>query len=201
MAKKSKKQLMIDGLKSLGFKDDRDARTSKYQVFARENGRYKFLVGSSGALRRILVGEPVSRSRSYTDFPLALAIKAIGERKDSWTSVEQAEKALAVIRSIGLKELGIRIQHNPTPLELYAAAKVEAPELLIVIRVGDFYELYHEDAKLAARTLGLTLTTRDPESLSPLAMCGFPYHQIDSYLPKLVAAGHRVAVTEYVSST
>ena len=62
--------------------------------------------------------------------------------------------------------------------------------------MGDFYELFHEDAKVAAKALGLTLTSRDKSNAVPMA--GFPYHQLDSYLGKLIKQGFRVAVCDQV---
>jgi DNA mismatch repair protein MutS len=63
--------------------------------------------------------------------------------------------------------------------------------------MGDFYELFHDDAKTASRTLGLTLTSRD-KGENPIPMAGFPYHQLEGYLGKLIAAGFRAAVCEQV---
>ncbi|HEV2969346.1 MAG TPA: DNA mismatch repair protein MutS [Pirellulales bacterium] len=74
-------------------------------------------------------------------------------------------------------------------------AKAACPDALLLFRMGDFYELFHDDAKVAARTLGLALTSREKgENATPMA--GFPHHQLQSYLAKLVAAGMRVAVCD-----
>ena len=68
--------------------------------------------------------------------------------------------------------------------------------------IGDFYETYMQDAEKASRILGITLTksskTKDPEG-KPLAMAGFPYHALDSYLPKLIRAGERVAICDQLA--
>lgn len=80
----------------------------------------------------------------------------------------------------------------------YEEAKQACGDALLLFRMGDFYELFHEDAKVAARVLGLTLTSRDKESANPTAMAGFPHHQLDAYLRKLIAAGFRAAVCEQV---
>ena len=66
-----------------------------------------------------------------------------------------------------------------------------------LFRMGDFYELFFEDAKTAARELGLTLTSRD-KGENPIPMAGFPHHQLDGYLGKIIAAGYRAAVCEQV---
>jgi len=85
-----------------------------------------------------------------------------------------------------------------TPMmQQYQDAKDACGDALLLFRMGDFYELFFEDAKTAARVLGLTLTSRD-KGENPIPMAGFPHHQLDSYLGKLVRAGLRVAVCEQV---
>ena len=79
----------------------------------------------------------------------------------------------------------------------YQEAKRACPDALLLFRMGDFYELFHDDAKTAARVLNLALTSREKgEDATPMA--GFPYHQLESYLGKLIAAGFRAAVCEQV---
>ncbi len=82
-------------------------------------------------------------------------------------------------------------------MQQYHQAKAACPDAILLFRMGDFYELFHDDAKAAAKLLGLTLTSRD-KSENPIPMAGFPHHQLDSYLAKLVRAGKRVAVCEQV---
>ncbi|MFN9973762.1 MAG: DNA mismatch repair protein MutS, partial [Phycisphaerae bacterium] len=65
-------------------------------------------------------------------------------------------------------------------------------------RMGDFYELFHDDAENASRVLGLTLTSRDKSADNPIPMAGFPYHQLDAYLQKLIQAGFRAAICDQV---
>ncbi len=85
---------------------------------------------------------------------------------------------------------------NTTPMmRQYHEAKQSCPDALLLFRMGDFYELFHDDAKTAARILGLTLTSRD-KGENPVPMAGFPYHQLDGYLAKLISHGQRVAVCE-----
>src|SRR5262245_20968965 len=82
-----------------------------------------------------------------------------------------------------------------TPMmQQYRDAKSRHPGMLLLFRMGDFYELFNEDAEVAARVLGLTLTSRDKQ----IPMAGFPHHQLDAYLRKLLHAGHRVAVCDQV---
>ena len=76
----------------------------------------------------------------------------------------------------------------------YATAKAEHPDALLFFRMGDFYELFFEDAVTASRELQLTLTARDRERAVP--MCGVPYHAADGYLQKLLRRGFRVAICE-----
>ena len=85
-----------------------------------------------------------------------------------------------------------------TPMmQQYEHAKEACGDALLFFRMGDFYELFYEDAKTAARELGLTLTSRD-KGENPIPMAGFPHHQLDGYLGKVIASGHRAAVCEQV---
>ncbi len=89
---------------------------------------------------------------------------------------------------------------SKTPMmQQYEQAKATAGEAILLFRMGDFYELFHDDAKVAAKVLGLTLTSRD-KSENPVPMAGFPHHQLDSYLAKLIRAGYRVAVCDQVEN-
>jgi DNA mismatch repair protein MutS len=84
-----------------------------------------------------------------------------------------------------------------TPLmKQYNAIKVKYPDAMLLFRVGDFYETFGEDAKKAARVLGITLTKRGAGSETETALAGFPHHSINTYLPKLVKAGMRVAICD-----
>ncbi len=86
---------------------------------------------------------------------------------------------------------------NQTPLaRQYGAIKAKYPGALLLFRVGDFYETFGEDAIRAAKILGIVLTKRGNGSESETALAGFPYHSLDSYLPKLVRAGERVAICD-----
>ena len=76
----------------------------------------------------------------------------------------------------------------------YAAAKQKHPDALLFFRLGDFYELFYEDAKTAARELQITLTSRDKEHSIP--MCGVPYHAAGQYIPRLLRLGYRIAICE-----
>ena len=85
----------------------------------------------------------------------------------------------------------------PTPaMQRYLEVKAQHPQAILLFRMGDFYELFYEDAVTASKAVGLTLTSRDKGSPNPIPMAGFPYHQLDGYLQKLVRAGFRAAICE-----
>ena len=84
-----------------------------------------------------------------------------------------------------------------TPLmQQYYRIKDKHPDAILLFRVGDFYETFSEDAIVASRVLGITLTRRANGSAQFVELAGFPHHALDSYLPKLVRAGHRVAICD-----
>src|SRR5215472_10397786 len=81
-------------------------------------------------------------------------------------------------------------------LEQYLRAKSEVPDALLLFRLGDFYELFFEDAERAARVLDITLTSRSKKDEVPIPMCGVPYHAVQGYVAKLLAAGFKVALCD-----
>ena len=84
-----------------------------------------------------------------------------------------------------------------TPLmKQYFKVKAEHPEAILLFRVGDFYETFADDALVASKVLGIVLTKRANGAASSVPLAGFPHHSIDSYLPKLVRAGYKVAVCD-----
>ncbi len=80
----------------------------------------------------------------------------------------------------------------------YLEQKAQVGEAILLFRMGDFYETFYDDAKTLARVLGLTLTTRDKNSESPVPLAGVPYHSVDRYVSRLVRAGFKVAISEQV---
>ncbi|NBS94472.1 MAG: DNA mismatch repair protein MutS, partial [Betaproteobacteria bacterium] len=80
----------------------------------------------------------------------------------------------------------------------YLALKAEHPDRLLFYRMGDFYELFFEDAQRAARLLDITLTQRGQSAGAPIPMAGVPYHAAEQYLARLVRAGHAVAIAEQI---
>jgi DNA mismatch repair protein MutS len=84
-----------------------------------------------------------------------------------------------------------------TPLMLqYQGIKSRYPHALLLFRLGDFYELFYEDAIIAARELQITLTSRNREKGQPIPMCGVPYHAADGYIARLIRAGFKIAICD-----
>ncbi|MBI2880677.1 MAG: DNA mismatch repair protein MutS [Candidatus Tectomicrobia bacterium] len=80
----------------------------------------------------------------------------------------------------------------------YRSMKQKYADAVLFFRMGDFYEMFYEDAETAAPTLNLALTSRHDDAQGPVPMCGFPYHALDGYVARLIRAGFRVAVCEQV---
>lgn len=96
-----------------------------------------------------------------------------------------------------------QMSNVPPIIKQYNDLKQKHPDALLLFRCGDFYETYNEDAVKASNILGITLTKhskRMDEEGKPLKMAGFPYHALDTYLPKLIRAGERVAICDQLES-
>ena len=96
--------------------------------------------------------------------------------------------ALLIMAKTGDKETPLMKQYN--------SIKVKYPDAILLFRVGDFYETFGEDAVKTSKVLGIVLTKRANGSASHIELAGFPHHSLDSYLPKLVRAGYRVAICD-----
>ncbi|MEM9023109.1 MAG: DNA mismatch repair protein MutS, partial [Bacteroidota bacterium] len=81
-------------------------------------------------------------------------------------------------------------------MKQYNAIKGKHPDALLLFRVGDFYETFGSDAITAANILGIVLTKRKNGAAASIELAGFPHHSLDTYLPKLVRAGQRVAICD-----
>jgi len=93
--------------------------------------------------------------------------------------------------------VGKETKYAETPLmKQYNTIKAKYPDALLLFRVGDFYETFGEDAIRAASVLGIVLTKRRNGAAAYVELAGFPHHSLDTYLPKLVRAGHRVAICD-----
>ena len=88
------------------------------------------------------------------------------------------------------------VKEPSTMLEQYKELKTKHPDAVLLFRCGDFYESYMEDAEACAEVLGITLTKRGDK----VSMAGFPFHALDTYLPKLVRAGKRVAICDQLDA-
>jgi len=86
-----------------------------------------------------------------------------------------------------------------TPMiQQYLQVKEGYPDAILFYRMGDFYEMFFEDARIAAKVLDIALTSRDKDKPDPVPMCGVPYHSASSYIAKLIQAGYKVAICEQV---
>src|SRR5580658_393083 len=89
---------------------------------------------------------------------------------------------------------------SQTPvMRQYLSAKSAHPDALLFFRMGDFYELFYEDAVIAARALELTLTSRNKGSDDEIPMAGVPHHAASSYIQRLLDQGHKVAICEQMA--
>ena len=87
--------------------------------------------------------------------------------------------------------------NNQTPMiKQYLEVKEKYPDAILFYRMGDFYEMFFEDAKLASELLDITLTSRDKNKEGSVPLCGVPYHAASAYIQKLVDHGYKVAVCE-----
>jgi len=92
---------------------------------------------------------------------------------------------------------GISEKHTPM-MQQYLRIKADHPTTLVFYRMGDFYELFFDDAEKAARLMGITLTQRGSSNGAPIKMAGVPFHSLDQYLAKLVKLGESVAICEQI---
>src|SRR6187399_753870 len=93
------------------------------------------------------------------------------------------------------KEL-TQMQKDTPLMQQYSRIKAKYPDAILLFRVGDFYETFGHDAIKTANVLGIVLTKRGNGSASEIELAGFPHHALDTYLPKLVRAGDRVAICD-----
>jgi DNA mismatch repair protein MutS len=90
---------------------------------------------------------------------------------------------------------------NETPLmQQFHEFKIQCPDAVLFMRCGDFYEMFHEDARVVARELQLTLTSRNKNSEDPVPMAGIPYHAYEDYAAKLISKGYKIAICEQIEN-
>src|SRR5947207_12849731 len=93
-----------------------------------------------------------------------------------------------------------RPMESATPmLRQYRRVKEENPGAILMFRLGDFYEMFYEDALVASKALSLTLTARGRGTANEAPMCGVPFHAAEGYIARLIRQGHRVAVCDQVA--
>src|SRR3546814_1573492 len=93
------------------------------------------------------------------------------------------------------------LDNGTTPMMAqYLALKHQAEGCLLLYRMGDFYELFFDDARIASACLDIALTSRGEHEGEKIAMCGVPVHAVESYLARLIRGGNRVAIAEQVES-
>ena len=80
----------------------------------------------------------------------------------------------------------------------YLRVKKEYPDTILLFRLGDFYEMFYDDAKIASEILGIALTSRDRSKKNPVPLCGVPFHSVEPHISKLLASGKKVAVCEQI---
>jgi DNA mismatch repair protein MutS len=120
------------------------------------------------------------------------------------SSANSVTSSLKPILSAGSTELTpllnrmSHIEHHTPMMQQYLHLKSQHTDKLLFYRMGDFYELFFEDAEKAARLLDITLTARGHSAGEPIPMAGIPYHAADQYLSKLVKLGESVAIGEQV---
>ncbi|MFY9450988.1 MAG: DNA mismatch repair protein MutS, partial [Bacillota bacterium] len=90
----------------------------------------------------------------------------------------------------------IDISEMTPMLRQYYQIKMKYPDCILMFRLGDFYEMFGEDAEIASKVLEITLTGRDAGSLGRLPMCGVPHHAVEGYLATLVENGYKVAICD-----
>ena len=99
-----------------------------------------------------------------------------------------------------MKEKNINNKNCTPVMRQYWEAKKSYPDSIMLFRMGDFYETFDEDAKIASKVLGITLTKRSNGAASSVPLAGFPYHAYDQYIHKLLASGYKVALCEQVEN-
>ena len=110
-----------------------------------------------------------------------------------------AEQYVTAKICVPIKDLGLieTSQHTPM-MQQYLRIKAQYPDMLLLYRMGDFYELFYEDAEKAARLLDITLTQRGASNGTPIKMAGVPYHAMEQYLARLIKLGESAAICDQI---
>lgn len=108
-------------------------------------------------------------------------------------------RATTELAKLGYDIHGNKLKNDDVPKDIikqHASMKAKHPDSVILFRVGDFYETYGDDANIVSKILGIILTHRKAPKGTEMTLCGFPYHALDTYLPKLIRAGLKVAICD-----
>ncbi|MFQ5787482.1 MAG: DNA mismatch repair protein MutS, partial [Thermodesulfobacteriota bacterium] len=87
---------------------------------------------------------------------------------------------------------------NTPMIKQYLKIKKQYPDSILFFRLGDFYEMFFEDANIASKILGIALTSRNKNEKNPVPLCGVPYHSVEPYIAKILNHGHKVAICEQI---
>jgi putative uncharacterized protein (fragment) len=182
---------------------DKDVYTQRKQVAKEHNGYYSSFRGVNG-----FVFNSAEEAHSFADaifnthseenhaqISEEIMRKDILNREDTENQEKKPDEDIASKEKITDRkdaEEPTEQSTNSRLLAQYNALKEKYPDTKILLRVGDFYETYQDDAKDLSKTLGIVLTKRN----DGVNMVGFPYHTLDTYLPKLIRAGYRVAIND-----
>lgn len=182
---------------------DKDVYTQRKQVAKEHNGYYSSFRGVNG-----FVFNTAEEAHAFADtifnthleennaqISEEIMRKDILNREDSENQEKNSDEDIASKEKITDRkdaEVPTEQSTNSRLLAQYNALKEKYPDTKILLRVGDFYETYQDDAKDLSKTLGIVLTKRN----DGVNMVGFPYHTLDTYLPKLIRAGYRVAIND-----
>ena len=163
------------------------ALAAAYQLFSSKSSR----IHLSPAMKAVKWRPERERSPAKRCQPARRSRGALPHyRKEEMTTTPNEINPAAV-------KLNPAEKHTPM-MQQYLRIKAEHPAMLVFYRMGDFYELFYEDAEKAARMLGITLTQRGASNGNPIKMCGVPFHSLDGYLAKLVKLGESVAICEQI---
>src|SRR5579863_6781550 len=195
----------MDTLKQTSSSRGADAGTHKF-IRVRPQGS-----GSNGDGRFISRLAPLGKShhvtcsrRPFSNNETRLCTACpIAHRHDTLSKVIREDAQVAPPQDSAVADVDLGPAHPPaekpsselTPfMRQWTLAKRENPDALLFFRMGDFYELFYDDAVVVSRELQLTLTARDRERSQP--MCGVPYHAVESYLTRLLRKGYRIAICD-----
>lgn len=182
---------------------DKDVYTQRKQVAKEHNGYYSSFRGVNGfvfnsaeeahAFADAIFNTQSEKNRAQNSEEIMR--KDILNREDSENQEKNSDEDIASKEKTTDRkdaEEPTEQSTNSRLLAQYNALKEKYPDTKILLRVGDFYETYQDDAKDLSKTLGIVLTKRN----DGVNMVGFPYHALDTYLPKLIRAGYRVAIND-----